>query len=262
MGNFSGQVAWITGGGTGIGKALAVALAREGATVVVSGRRLDRLEGAVAAITEAGSTGRAVRCDVTDDASVEAAVAQIIEEFGQLHVVVANAGFAVGGKTTTLTPADWERQFSTNVFGVVRTVHHALPHLMQTGGRIGLIGSVAQYLPVPGSGAYSASKAAVHSFGNTLWTELKGTGVSVTLIHPGFIHSEIAQVDNSGTYKADRVDKRPSALMWTADAAARPMLRALYQRRRVAVITGHGVLGAFLGQRFPGLTARLMRMST
>ena len=262
MGRFSQQVAWITGGGTGIGKALAVELGRQGATVVVSGRRLDRLEGAVAAVEAVGAQARAVRCDVTDEQSVAAAVAEIQEAFGRLDVVVANAGFAVGGKTTALTAADWERQFSTNVFGAVRTVHHALPLLEKTGGRIGLIGSVAQYLPVPGSGAYSASKAALHSYGNTLWTELKGTGMSVTLIHPGFIHSEIAQVDNAGQFQESRIDKRPAALLWTAEAAARPMVRALHRRRRLVVITGHGVVGAFLGQRFPGLTARILRMAS
>lgn len=255
---FDGQVAWVTGGGTGIGKAIAAELARQGAIAVVSGRRQDRLDAAVAELEAGGATAAGIVCDVNDDASVAHAVSEIVARFGRLDVVVANAGFSVGGRVTRLTVADWERQFSTNLFGVVRTVNHALPHLQEVGGRIGLIGSVAQYLPVPGAGAYAASKAAVHAYGQTLSAELTGSGVSCTTIHPGFIESEIAKVDNEGTFDPNREDTRPAALMWKPDAAAVPMARALAWRRREVVITGHGKLAAFLGRHLPGLTALLM----
>lgn len=251
-------VAWVTGGGTGIGKAVAIELAREGAAVVVSGRRTDRLTGAVAAIEAVGGRAAGVACDVTDDASVAAAVAEVIERFGRLDVVVANAGFSVGGRLEKTSVEDWERQFATNLFGVVRTVVHAMPHLQQTRGRVALMGSVAQYLPVPGAGCYAASKAAVHAYGQTLSAELTGSGVSCTTIHPGFIESEIAQVDNQGQFHPDRDDKRPAALMWTPEAAARPMVRAIARRKRVAVITGHGKVAAFLGSHLPGLVSMLM----
>ena len=255
---FADHVVWITGGGSGIGKALALAFARAGAAVAISGRRLPKLEATCAEIEAAGAQALPVVCDVTDDASTRAAVARVVAELGKLDVVVANAGFAVGGRLQKLDVADWERQFSTNLFGAVRTVTHALPHLEETGGRIALIGSVAQYLPVPGSGAYAASKAALHAYGQTLALELKGSPVSCTTIHPGFIESEIAQVDNQGIHHPDRPDKRPAALMWTAEAAARPMLRAIWRRQRLSVITGHGKVGAFLGSRMPNLTAFLL----
>lgn len=257
-GRLHNLVAWVTGGGTGIGRAVAVELAREGATVVVSGRRTDRLAAAVAAIEAVGGRAAAVACDVTLDASVTDAVAEVIDRFGRLDVVVANAGFSVGGRLEKTSLEDWERQFATNLFGVVRTASHAMPHLQQTGGRLALMGSVAQYLPVPGAGCYSASKAAVHSYGQTLSAELAGSGVSCTTLHPGFIESEIAQVDNQGTFHQDRDDKRPAALMWTPEAAAKPMVRAIVRRKRVAVITGHGKVAAFLGSHFPGLVGLLM----
>ncbi len=199
---FHNQVAWITGGATGIGLGIAKALAAEGATVIVSGRRKDKLDAAVAEIEAQGGRAAAVACDVTDGGSTKAAVDEILARFGQLDVVVANAGFAVSGRIAKLDTEDWIRQFDTNLFGVVRTVAAALPELQKTGGRIGLVGSVAQYLPVPGSGAYAASKAAVHAYGSTLSAELGRSGVSCTTIHPGFIASEIAQVDNQGAHDA------------------------------------------------------------
>jgi NAD(P)-dependent dehydrogenase (short-subunit alcohol dehydrogenase family) len=251
-------VAWVTGGGSGIGRALALRLAREGAAVVVSGRRTEPLEDTADAIRALGGRAAAVPCDVTDDDSVASAVAAIIDQFGQLDVVVANAGFSVGGRLHKMSVDDWKRQFEINLFGVVRTVDHALPHLHKTGGRIALMGSVAQYLPVPGTGPYSASKAAVHTYGQVLSAELGKTPVSCTTIHPGFIESQISQVDNSGTYHSDRTDKRPASLMWKADDAAKPMVTAIWRRRRVAVITGHGKVAAFVGTHFPGLVSTLV----
>jgi NAD(P)-dependent dehydrogenase (short-subunit alcohol dehydrogenase family) len=115
MSTFKDQVAWVTGGGTGIGLACAVELARQGARVVVSGRRADRLQGAVAQIEAAGGAGLAVQCDVTDEAIVQAAVATIVQAWGRLDVVLSNAGFSVAGKIDELSDADWRRQLDVNL---------------------------------------------------------------------------------------------------------------------------------------------------
>jgi NAD(P)-dependent dehydrogenase (short-subunit alcohol dehydrogenase family) len=257
MGAFSGKVAWMTGGGTGIGLAAAVELARRGARVAVSGRREDRLAAAVEAIAEAGGQGMAVACDVTDEASTAAAVARIVEAWGQLDVVLANAGFAVAGKVETLTDAEWRRQFDTNVFGLLNTVRAALPELRKTGGRVGLVGSVAAFVSAPKNGAYNASKAAVRAIAETLSAELEGTGVSCSGIHPGFVESEIALVTNEGTFDPERKDKRPRQLMWRADHAAVEMIDGLERRRREVIVTRHGRMIALLSRWFPSVVARL-----
>jgi NAD(P)-dependent dehydrogenase (short-subunit alcohol dehydrogenase family) len=254
-----GDVVWITGGGTGIGLALALVYARRGARVAVSGRRLDRLAGAVEAIAEAGGEGMAVACDVTDEASVGAAVASVLERWGRLDVAVANAGFAVAGRVDALADADWRRQFETNVFGLVHTVRHALPALTTTGGRMVLVGSVAGFVFAPKNGAYNASKAAVRAIGETLAAELAGSTVSATTIYPGFVASEIAQVDNAGVFDGNRQDRRPSSLMWTAEAAAAAMARGIDARRREVVVTGHGKVLVALSRWAPSLVAWLAR---
>jgi NAD(P)-dependent dehydrogenase (short-subunit alcohol dehydrogenase family) len=250
---FRDRSVWITGGGSGIGEALALELGRRGAWVAVSGRRIDRLEAVVRRIEEAGGRAKAVGCDVTDEAAVEAAVDEVVRAFGRLDVAVANAGMGVSGRVEALTARDWRFQFDVNVVGAALTGRFALGPLRQTRGRLVLVGSAAAYLGAVSSGAYCASKAALRSLGQTLRLELAGSGVSVTSIHPGFIESEIGQVDNRGVHHPDREDRRPQRLMWTAERAARVMARAILRRRREFVFTGHGRLAAFFGQHFPGL---------
>jgi NAD(P)-dependent dehydrogenase (short-subunit alcohol dehydrogenase family) len=254
-----GDVVWITGGGTGIGLALALVFARRGARVAVSGRRPDRLAAAVEAIAEAGGEGMAVACDVTDEAAVAAAVASVTDRWGRLDVAVANAGFGVAGRVADLSDADWRRQFDINVFGLVHTIRHALPALVATRGRIVLIGSVAGFVFAPKNGAYNASKAAVRAIGETLAAELAGGPVTATTIYPGFVESEIGQVDNDGVFDGNRKDRRPSAVMWTAPAAAAAMAAGIDARRREVVITGHGKLLVALSRWAPGLVALLAR---
>jgi NAD(P)-dependent dehydrogenase (short-subunit alcohol dehydrogenase family) len=257
---FGGKVVWITGGGSGIGLACALEFAKRGATVVVSGRRQNRLDEAVGIIEAAGGTADAVACDVTDEAAVQRAVATIEERHGKLDVALANAGWGVNGRVAELTDDEWRRQFDVNVFGLANTIRHAIPALEKTDGRIALVGSGAAFVYPPKSGAYSATKAAVHAIGETLSLELQvqGSKVTCTTIHPGFVESEIAQVDNAGVYDPDRKDRRPAQLMWTAEDAARVMVDAIAKRKRIYVVTGHGKVAVWLGRFVPGLVRMVM----
>jgi NAD(P)-dependent dehydrogenase (short-subunit alcohol dehydrogenase family) len=255
-GQFLGQVVWITGGGTGIGEAMAYEFARRGAKIAVSGRRLEPLEAVVASCQALGADAIAVPCDVTDEHSVRGAVAAIIARWDRLDVAVANAGFAISGRVEELPLEDWRRQFDTNVFGLVATVQAALPELKRSRGRVALISSVAGVVSSPGTGAYNASKYAVRAIGQTLAMELEGSGVSCSIIQPGFVESEIARVDRLGVHHADWEDRRPQLLMWTAERAASVVVDAIWRREREFTFTGHGKLGAFLGMHSPGLVHR------
>jgi NAD(P)-dependent dehydrogenase (short-subunit alcohol dehydrogenase family) len=253
MGRFDGKVAWITGGGTGIGRACALELGRQGAAVAVSGRRLDRLQAVVAELEAIGARALAVPCDVAKEDEVRAAVAQVVGALGGIDVLLANAGFGVAGKVVELSDADWRRQFDVNLFGLVSCVREAMPHLVARGGRVAVLGSVMAYLTLPKNGPYAASKAAVRMVGETLSMELAGSGVSCTTIHPGFIESEIGQVDNEGVFREDRRDRRPAKLMWKAEDAARVMVDGLYRRRREVLVTGHGKVAVWLARFAPWL---------
>jgi len=251
--SFEDKVVWITGGGSGIGRALAHEFAHQGAIVAVSGRREDRLEEVVSELAECGSGALAVPCDVTDPKATRAAVARVVDKLGRLDVAIANAGFSVSGRFEKLTADDWKRQFDVNVLGAVHTAQAALPALRETGGRLAFIASVAAFLAGPGQGPYCASKAALRTIGLTLSQELAGTGVSCTTVHPGYVETEIAKVDNRGVFDPDRRDPRPQSLMWPADKAARVIASAIRRRKREHVFTTHGKLGAWFGQHTPAL---------
>ena len=247
------HVVWITGGGTGLGRAMALELAARGAHVAVSGRRVEPLNEVAEAVRAAGCRALAVVCDVTDDDAVRETADRVVEEFGRLDIAIANAGFGVGGKIADTPASAWRRQFDVNVIGLTSTIRWALPHLNESRGRMVLIGSVAGFLAAPGVGAYNASKYAVRAIGQTLSIELAGSGVTCTTIHPGFVESEIAQVDNDGVYHPEWEDRRPAALMWPADRAAKTMVNAIVARKREFVFTGHGKIGALAGRHTPGL---------
>lgn len=255
---FDGQVAWITGAGSGIGRALAIELAKQGAAVAVSGRRQKNLEDVARELEALGGKALPVTCDVTDEEDVERAADTVAKELGGMHVAIANAGFSVAGKLENLSAEDWRRQLDTNVVGAAMTCRYALPHLRKTKGRVALVGSVAAFTPAPKIGAYCASKAAVRAMGLSFAIELHGTGVSCSVIHPGYVESEIAQVDNEGRHDPSRADKRPKNLMWPADKAAQAMLDAIHKRKRDYVFTGHGKIGAFVGQHAPWILHEAM----
>lgn len=237
---------------------MAIQFAQNGAHVAISARRKDRLEKVLREISDTGVRGVALKCDVSDDSEVQQTIQDIVAEFGQIDIVVANAGFGVGGKIEELDAEDWRRQFEVNVVGLASTIKHSLPHLKKTKGNIVLMSSVASMIFSKGTGAYSASKAAVRTIGQTLNAELKGTGVACTTIHPGFVESEIGQVDNKGQYREDWEDRRPRKLMWPTDKAVRMMLKAIRKRKRSVVVTGHGKVLAFFGRHFPGLVHLVM----
>jgi NAD(P)-dependent dehydrogenase (short-subunit alcohol dehydrogenase family) len=250
---FEDEVVWITGGGTGLGKECAKHFAKRGAIVVVSGRREDRLLETVRECEALGAKSLAIACDVTSQESMQDALSKILEHFGRLDVILANAGFAVSGRFEDLNADDWRRQFETNVFGLINTVKVALPELKKTRGRVALVGSVAGFLISPGVGAYHSSKYAVRAIGQLLSVELHGSGVTCTTIHPGFVKSEISQVDNKGVFHPEWTDRRPQKLMWETDKAASVMVDAIYWRRREFVFTQHGKVAAWLGRCWPDL---------
>ena len=259
---FKDKVFWITGGGSGIGAALARHAAQHGAHVAVSGRRPERLKEVVDAIEQEGGRALALVCDVREHAELDRCVEAIIEHFGTLDVAVANAGFAISGKVTEQSREDWQRQFDTNVFGAAMTIKAAMPALRKSQGRAVLVGSVASIFTYPAGGLYCASKAALRAMGQALSIELHGTGVSCTTLHPGFVASEIGQVDNLGRFDAGRKDPRPMTLMWTSDKAAKVMLRAIFKRRRELVFTLHGVLATWIARHLPSLAFRIAISST
>ena len=253
MSRFTGKTVLVTGASSGIGEELARVFAEQGAKVAIAARREERLQKLAHEIASGGAEVLPLKCDVTSEESLAEVVQAIISRWGQLDVVVANAGFGVVGSVDNLTIEDYQRQFETNIYGVLRTLKIALPQLRISKGRIAVVGSVNGFIALPGNSAYAMSKFAVRALCDSLYFELKNYGVSVTHLAPGFVVSEIRRVDNQGVFKEKHQDRIPHWLQMPARRAAKIMVSAIYRRKRERVITGHGNIGVWLSRYFSWL---------
>jgi short-subunit dehydrogenase len=257
----------VTGASSGIGEELALQLAQAGARLALAARRKDRLESLAQKISELGISRPLVsECDVTRDGDLERAVAGAVHAFGKLDVVFANAGFGVVAPLKKLTLEDYRRQFETNVFGVLRTIYAALPELERSRGNLAIIGSVAGWVSSPGSSPYSMSKFALRALATAITSELRSTGIKVTLISPGFVASDIRITDNHGTLHSGSKDPIPPRLIVSTPKAVREILRAVARGKRERIVTGHGkvlvAIERFAPWMLRALTARMSAIRT
>jgi short-subunit dehydrogenase len=238
---FKNKSVLITGASSGIGEELARQLAKAGAKLTLAARRRDLLDTLAQSIALAGDAKPpVVECDVTKDGDLERAVAEAVRQWGKLDIAIANAGFGVVGPVKSLSLADYRRQFETNIFGVLRTLYAALPHVESAKGNIVIIGSVAGWTATPGASPYSMSKFALRALANSITSELRQSGVRVTLISPGFVASNIRRIDNHGELHASAKEPIPAWLVVPTEKAAKSILRAVARGKREAIITGHG----------------------
>ena len=252
QGFFQGKAVLITGASSGIGEELAWQLGQAGAQLTLAARRKELLEKLAQRITATGKPAPlVVQCDVTQDGSLQKAVEESVRHWGKLDVAIANAGFGVVGPLKKLTVEDYQRQFETNVFGVLRTIYAALPEIDKSKGNIAIIGSVSGWAATPGASPYNMSKFAVRALANAITPELRLSGVKVTLISPGFVASDIRRVDNQGTFHEHAKEPIPAWLIMPTDRAVRKILRAIAKGKREAIITGHGKALVFLERFMP-----------
>jgi short-subunit dehydrogenase len=224
MASFAGKVAVVTGASSGIGRELARQLAADGCRVGLVARRESALRELESDIAAAGGTSSAAAADVGDRGQVESAFQSIRSRLGPVDLVVANAGV---GRATFLDPvnvADVEETFRVNLLGVVYTLAAALPEMLaRKSGHLVAISSLAGYRGLPGESAYCASKAAVNTYMDGLRIHLRGTGVRVTTVCPGFVKTPM-------TANTDPVHMPQ---LMEADVAAKRIIRAIQAGTKV-----------------------------
>ncbi len=188
-----GKVALVTGASSGIGEAISEALAREGARVTLAARRVERLHALAKRL--AGAETLAVECDVRDEEHVKNAVARTLERWGQLDILVANAGFGYRKPTVEGDTAIWKDMIDTNVYGLLLTLKHGVPPMLERkSGHVVVMSSIAGVVATPGGGAYCGSKAAASAITDALRMEVGPQGVAVTAVEPGVVISEFQSV--------------------------------------------------------------------
>jgi 3-hydroxy acid dehydrogenase/malonic semialdehyde reductase len=196
----------VTGATAGFGEATAERFARDGARLVIAGRRIDRLE-ALAKRLGALAPVHPLPLDVRDRAAVERALATLPANFAQVDVLVNNAGLALGLEPAHRASLDeWEEMIDTNNRGLVTVTRQLLPGMVERGrGHVVNVGSVAGTYPYPGGNVYGATKAFVHQFSLNLRADLVGTGVRVTCVEPGMAETEFSLVRLKDAEKAKAV---------------------------------------------------------
>jgi 3-oxoacyl-[acyl-carrier protein] reductase len=188
------KTALVTGGGRGIGAAIALKLAGLGATTIVCGRTLARLQHTAGQIRSAGGQSEAMACDVADWSSVAALAERIQKTFGRLDILVNNAAIgAFGGPLHTMPPEKWDPVFNTNLRGVFYTIRALAPMMISGGGGdIVNISSLAGKNALPNGAAYAASKWGLNGLSYSVAEELRGHNIRVSIVCPGSTHTEFS----------------------------------------------------------------------
>ncbi|MEZ7894570.1 MAG: SDR family NAD(P)-dependent oxidoreductase [Thauera sp.] len=188
-GCMQGKVAFVTGGGSGIGASTAQRLAQEGATVVVCGRRREPLDEVVAAIVAAGGKAEAVVADVSDEAGFTAALEAAAQRHGRLDVLVNNAMAYTWGSIEAMSTADWHANFATSVDGTFWGTRTAMRLMKGKGGAIVNVSSICGQLGTPWMAGYSAAKAAIDNFSRAAAAEGAPHGIRVNVVIPAVVET-------------------------------------------------------------------------
>lgn len=258
---FRGQVVVVAGASAGIGKELALQLARQGAKVAIAARRAERLEEVAAECRPLGGEALVVPTDVADESQCKALVERTVLAFGRLDMLVYSAGLAATALFDEFPDLKlFQYTMNVNFHGAVACTYHALPYLKQNKGRIVVISSLGGKVALPYNTPYCASKFALDGFFDSLQMELYQSGVSVTMIYPYWVATEFhaAQLNKDGVPRgAARGQDYYTAKTMTAERCAEITLQATYKRRR-EVLMGPGRLATWLRVVAPRLLDRLV----
>jgi NAD(P)-dependent dehydrogenase (short-subunit alcohol dehydrogenase family) len=259
--NYQGKTVVVTGGAGGLGAAFARRFAGLGAKIAL----LD-LDGAAARrmAVETGAAGAealGLACDVTDPAACRAAMEQVCQRLGGIDLLINNAGITHRSAFVDTSAAVFAKVMAVNYLGSLHCTQAALPSLLARRGQIAVISSVAGVAPLYGRSGYSAAKHALHGLFETLRAELAGTGVTVTIVCPGFTNTGIAHAALDGDGSLTKHRQSTVGRIASAQEVATALHRAVAQEKRLVVLSAIGKLTYLMNKFWPARYERMMLRS-
>lgn len=266
MNSFKGKVALVTGASSGIGESIALALAREGATVVLTARDRSKLDAVRERCAASGSDAWVYEAEVSDEAQMQALADAVHARHGALDILVNNAGVVMGGLSWEVETADWRRLHDINVMGVVHGIRAFVPQMIARGkgGHVVNMASVSGLVGTRGMATYSASKFAVVGLSQSLRLELHRYRIGVSLVCPGYvktpIQSKVKMVGALSTPAAvQRMEREFERASLSPETVAERTLKAIRRNEAMAAIGREALLVRTLGRWAPGLLERALR---
>ncbi len=256
---YNGKTAWITGGSSGIGQALAKRLAANGATVIISGSNISRLDRIAVEIRETGATAESIPFDLSDPDEVDHAANKVIEKYQNIDFLFNNGGVSQRTNAIDTTVATDRKIMEINYFSGIILTKKILPFMIKNGGgHIIATSSITGLFGFPLRSAYSASKHAMHGFYESLWTEFHDKGIRTTIACPGRVRTAISMnaIGKDGKPHG-RMDHGQSYGI-SPEACARQMLRAVMRNRRQVLIGGKELMLARLKRLLPPVFYRIV----
>lgn len=262
---FSGKVALITGGASGIGAAMSTKLVESGAEVWIADRQIAVAEQLAQRLNGKNGTSHAIEVDVRVYSSVESAVAQVMAHSGRIDYLFNNAGIAVGGEVDSYDLDDWNDVLDVNLRGIVHGVHAVYPIMIKQGhGHIVNTASMAGLIAGPGVAGYSTSKHAIVGLSKALRVEAKRHGVQVSVLCPGVIQTPML---TGGAYGRGKSSANGDGSPFSLPKILKPMeperfaertLRAVARGEAIIVVPGSSKLAWYLERISPGLSMSIM----
>jgi NAD(P)-dependent dehydrogenase (short-subunit alcohol dehydrogenase family) len=240
--DWKGKVIFLTGASSGIGEGLALAMAERGAVLALVARRKEHLERLARDCESKGGKAVIFPCDVTDPAAIQAAADDVRREFGYIDILIANAGIGGNDKETrAYEPTAVKKVIDTNLMGAVNCIHAVVPQMIERGsGQLVGISSLAGIRGLPKSAAYSASKAGMTAFFESVRLDTLGKGIDVTIIQPGFIETPLT---------SGRTNKMP--YLMKLDDAIPHFIDAIERKKKFAAFPWQLATIVRLGKIFP-----------
>jgi NAD(P)-dependent dehydrogenase (short-subunit alcohol dehydrogenase family) len=237
VGELSGRVALVTGGGRGIGRAIALALAQAGADVAVSGRSADVLDETAGAVRSMGRRAATIICDVSERGQVEDMIARVRRDLGDSLILVNNAGIAGSAKLAETTDDMWEAMLRVNATGAFYCMRALIPSMLEAKwGRVVNVASIAARAGAPYIAAYTASKHALLGLTRAVAEEVAARGITVNAVCPGYVDTEMT--DRSAAFITVRTGR--------SEAEARKILEGFSPQKRLMTAEEVAALAAYL----------------